>query len=436
VGTRPAGSSALLTDQYELTMVQAALHSGAADRRCVFEVFARSLPGRRRYGVVAGLGRLLELLPTFRFDDEALEFLAAHDVVDEATRQWLKSYRFDGSIDAYAEGEVYFPGSPVLTVEGGFAECVVLETLVLSVLNHDSAVASAASRMVTAAAGRPCIEMGSRRTHEQSAVAAARAAYLAGFATTSNLEAGRLWGLPTAGTAAHAFTLVHDDELAAFRAQVASLGTPTTLLVDTFDVVEGIRHAVDAAGTTLGAIRLDSGDLPLQAHRARQQLDSLGAHGTHIVVTSDLDEFSIAGLASAPVDAYGVGTALVTGSGAPTAGFVYKLVARERVDGGLEPVEKRSPGKISNGGRKHAARRHDDSGVAIAEMVRTGSPGPRDDERALQVAAVRDGESVVDSSLAEARTRCRSSRNALPPEALKLSPGEPAIATVHEELVP
>jgi nicotinate phosphoribosyltransferase len=245
-----------------------------------------------------------------------------------------------------------------------------------------------------------------------------------------------LWGLPTAGTAAHAFTLVHDDELAAFRAQVASLGTPTTLLVDTFDVVEGIRHAVDAAGTTLGAIRLDSGDLPLQAHRARQQLDSLGAHGTHIVVTSDLDEFSIAGLASAPVDAYGVGTALVTGSGAPTAGFVYKLVARERVDGGLEPVEKRSPGKISNGGRKHAARRHDDSGVAIAEMVRTGSPGPRDDERALQVAAVRDGESVVDSSLAEARTRCRSSRNALPPEALKLSPGEPAIATVHEELVP
>jgi putative nicotinate phosphoribosyltransferase len=432
----PAGSSALLTDQYELTMVQAALHSGAAERRCVFEVFARSLPGRRRYGVVAGLGRLVDLLSTFRFDDEALDFLAAHDVVDEATRQWLKSYRFDGSIDAYAEGEVYFPGSPVLTVEGGFAECVVLETLVLSVLNHDSAVASAASRMVTAAAGRPCIEMGSRRTHEQSAVAAARAAYLAGFATTSNLEAGRLWGMRTAGTAAHAFTLVHDDELAAFRAQVASLGTATTLLVDTFDVVDGIRHAIDAAGTSLGAIRLDSGDLALLAHQARDQLDSLGAHGTHIVVTSDLDEFAIAGLASAPVDAYGVGTSLVTGSGAPTAGFVYKLVARERGDGELEPVEKRSPGKISYGGRKHAARRHDDSGVAIAEMVRTGPPAPRDDERPLQFAVVRDGESVADQSLAEARNRCRSSRNALPPEALKLSPGDPAIGTFHEELGP
>jgi nicotinate phosphoribosyltransferase len=357
-------------------------------------------------------------------------------VVDETTRLWLKSYRFAGSIDAYAEGEAYFPGSPVLTVEGGFAECVVLETLVLSVLNHDSAVASAASRMVTAADGRPCIEMGSRRTHEQSAVAAARAAYLAGFATTSNLQAGRLWGLPTAGTAAHAFTLVHDDELAAFRAQVASLGTGTTLLVDTFDVVAGIRHAIEAAGTSLGAIRLDSGDLALLAHQARDQLDSLGAHDTHIVVTSDLDEFSISGLASAPVDAYGVGTSLVTGSGAPTAGFVYKLVARERGSGELEPVEKRSPGKISNGGRKHAARRHDESGVASSEMVRTGSPAPRDDERALQVAVVRDGVPVVDHSLAEARNRCRSSRNALPPEALKLSPGEPAIATVHEELGP
>jgi nicotinate phosphoribosyltransferase len=431
----PAGSSALLTDQYELTMVQAALHSGAADRRCVFEVFARSLPGRRRYGVLAGLGRLLDLLPTFRFDDDALDFLGAHDVVDEATRQWLAAYRFTGSIDSYAEGEAYFPGSPVLTVEGDFAECVVLETLVLSVLNHDSAVASAASRMVAAAGDRPCIEMGSRRTHENSAVAAARAAYLAGFATTSNLQAGRRWGVPTAGTAAHAFTLVHDDEPAAFRAQVASLGKGTTLLVDTYDVAAGIRHAVEAAGTSLGAVRLDSGDLGMLAHQARKQLDELGAHDTHIVVTSDLDEFAIAGLASAPVDAYGVGTSLVTGSGAPTAGFVYKLVARETGNGELEPVEKRSPGKVSNGGRKHAARRHDASGVAVAEMVRTGMPPPpRDDERPLQIAVVRDGEATIDVSLAEARMRCRSSREALPPEALKLSPGDPAVATVHEEL--
>ena len=433
----PAASTALLTDQYELTMVQAALRSGAADRRCVFEVFARSLPQRRRYGVVAGLGRLLELLPEFRFDDDTLAFLAAHEVVDEDTRRWLSAYRFTGSVDAYAEGEVYLPGSPVLTVEGGFAECVVLETLVLSVLNHDSAVAGAAARMVVAAGDRPCIEMGSRRTHEQSAVAAARAAYLAGFATTSNLQAGRSWGLPTAGTAAHAFTLVHDDELAAFRAQVAAMGAGTTLLVDTFDVATGIEHAVDAAGPGLGAIRLDSGDLALLAHRARRLLDDLGAHDTHIVVTSDLDEFAIAGLASAPVDAYGVGTSIVTGSGAPTAGFVYKLVARERSDGTVEPVEKRSPGKVSHGGRKRAARRHDSSGTAVLEVVRTGSvPAPRDDERDLQTTVVRDGEPLAVASLAEARKRCRASRDALPPEALKLSPGDPAIDTVHEEVRP
>jgi nicotinate phosphoribosyltransferase len=438
VGTSPpsAGSTALLTDQYELTMVQAALRSGAADRRCVFEVFARSLPVRRRYGVVAGLGRLLDLLPEFRFDDDALDFLGAHDVVDKDTRRWLSAYRFSGSIDAYAEGEVYLPGSPVLSVEGGFAECVVLETLVLSVLNHDSAVAGAAARMVVAAADRPCIEMGSRRTHERSAVAAARAAYLAGFATTSNLQAGRRWGLPTAGTAAHAFTLVHDDEVGAFQAQVAALGTGTTLLVDTFDVAAGIRHAIEAAGPSLGAIRLDSGDLALLAHQARRQLDALGAHDTHIVVTSDLDEFAIAGLASAPVDAYGVGTSIVTGSGAPTAGFVYKLVARERSGGTLEPVEKRSPGKVSHGGRKRAARRHDDAGTAVLEVVRTGpEPAPRDDERPLQTAVMRDGEPLQIASLAEARKRCRASRDELPPEALKLSPGDPAIATEYEEVV-
>ena len=440
MGTSPpdrAASTALLTDQYELTMVQAALASGAADRRCVFEVFARSLPRRRRYGVVAGLGRLMQLLPDFRFDDDALDFLGAHEVVDDATRRWLSSYRFSGSIEAYAEGEVYLPESPVLSVEGTFAECVVLETLVLSVLNHDSAVAGAAARMIVAAGDRPCIEMGSRRTHEESAVAAARAAYLAGFATTSNLQAGQVWGVPTAGTAAHAFTLVHDDELSAFRAQVASLGEGTTLLVDTFDVTQGIRRAVDAAGPSLGAVRLDSGDLGLQAHQVRRLLDELGARDTRIVVTGDLDEFAIAGLTSAPVDAYGVGTSIVTGSGAPTAGFVYKLVARERSDGTMEAVEKRSPGKISHGGRKLATRRHDASGTALLEVVRTGPVRPpRDDERALQVPVMRDGEPLEIASLAEARKRCRASRDALPPEALKLSQGDPAIPTVFEEAGP
>lgn len=424
---------ALLTDHYELTMVEAALRSGAADRRCVFEVFARSLPGRRRYAVVAGLGRLVDVLPLYRFDDDALGFLVATNVIDDVTRDWLASYRFAGSIDAYAEGEVYFPGSPVLTVEGSFAECVVLETLVLSILNHDSAVATAASRMVAAAGSRPCIEMGSRRTHEQAAIASARAAYIGGFAASSNLAAGQRWGIPTMGTAAHAFTLVHDDERAAFTAQVDALGAGTTLLVDTYDVMRGIRTAVEVAGPSLGAIRLDSGDLPTQAREARRLLDELGAHHTRIVVTSDLDEFAIAGMASAPVDGYGVGTSLVTGSGSPTAGFVYKLVARE-ADDGWQPVAKRSIGKSSHGGRKHAARRLDAKNIAVAELVRTGTAArPRDDERALQLAAVRDGDVVGDYSLGAARQRCAESIAELPPHAMKLSPGDPAIDTVCEE---
>jgi nicotinate phosphoribosyltransferase len=425
---------ALLTDRYELTMVEAALRSGAADRPCVFEVFARSLPRRRRYAVVAGLGRLLATLPDYRFDADALAFLSDTSVIDDMTRDWLSSYRFAGSIDAYAEGEVYFPGSPVLTVEGTFAECVVLETLVLSILNHDSSVATAAARMVTAANSRPCIEMGSRRTHEQAAVASARAAYIGGFATSSNLAAGHQWGIPTTGTAAHAFTLVHDDERTAFQAQVDAFGPSTTLLVDTYEVMQGIRTAVEVAGPALGAIRLDSGDLPTQAREARKLLDDLGATSTRIVVTGDLDEFAIAGLASAPIDGYGVGTCLVTGSGAPTAGFVYKLVARRTDDGAWQPVAKRSIGKASHGGRKHASRRLDGNGVATAELVRTGeTPTPRDDERVLQVPVVRNGVGVGDHSLAAARDRCATSIAELPAQAMKLSPGDPVVDTVCEE---
>jgi nicotinate phosphoribosyltransferase len=422
------GRPALLTDRYELTMVQAAIRSGAAQTPCVFEVFARSLPGGRRYGVVAGLGRLLDLVAGFRFDEESLDWLARNGVVDEETCRWLARYAFGGTIDGYAEGETYFPYSPVLTVEGSFAECVVLETLILSVLNHDTAIATAGARMVSAAAGRPCIEMGSRRTHEDAAVAAARAAWIAGFASTSNLAAGRRWGVPTAGTAAHAFTLVHADEIAAFKAQLSAFGASTTLLVDTFDVERAIRRAVDLAGPDLGAIRLDSGDLRSEAQNARRLLDSLGATTTRIVVSGDLDEFGIAGLAAAPVDAYGVGTSLVTGSGSPTAGFVYKLVATGDGNDGWRTVAKRSPGKRSIGGRKTAVRRYDDAGVAVTEHVTAGRP-PADGRR-LQRRWWSNGQLAVDAAELQtsvARERCAGSVAELPPDAVKLSPGDPAL---------
>ena len=367
-------STALLTDHYELTMLQAALRSGAAQRRCVFEVFARRLPEGRRYGVVAGTGRLVEAVRDFRFGADELAALRERDVVDEQTLDFLAGYRFSGDISGYAEGECYFPGSPLVVVEASFAEGVLLETLILSILNHDAAVAAAASRMVTAAGDRPCLEMGSRRTHEQAAVAAARAAYVAGFAATSNLEAGRRYGVPTTGTSAHAFTLLHDTERAAFEAQVACLGKGTTLLVDTYDVPTAVEVAVDVAGPELGAVRLDSGDLLAQAVEVRAQLDSLGAGDTRIVVTSDLDEHAIAALAAAPVDAYGVGTSLVTGSGAPTAGLVYKLVSAGR--------RQRRPGRRGQEEQGQGHRRRPEVGPAPARRARRGRGRGGRDRRA------------------------------------------------------
>ena len=429
-----SATTALLTDHYELTMLQAALARGTAGRRSVFEVFARRLPGGRRYGVVGGTGRLLDAIERFRFDDDALAFLEEKRVVDTPTLAWLSDYRFSGDVWGYGEGEAYFPNSPLLVVESSFAEAVVLETLALSVLNFDSAIATAASRMTTAAGDRPCIEMGSRRTHEQAAVAAARAAYIAGFATTSNLEAGRTWGVPTQGTSAHSFTLLHDTERDAFIAQVDSLGKGTTLLVDTYDVDEAVRLGVEIAGTELGAVRLDSGDLLSLAGEVRALLDALGAHDTRIVVTSDLDEYAIAGLAAAPVDAYGVGTRLVTGSGSPTAGMVYKLVAREDDGGTMVSVEKKSPDKVSHGGRKYALRRRNRRGVAEAEVVGVGrEPVDDGDDRPLLIPLVRDGETVGREPLAAARERHHRSRAELPPTALQLSRGEPAIPTRWED---
>ncbi|MEU8201669.1 nicotinate phosphoribosyltransferase [Streptosporangium sp. NPDC049046] len=424
-------STALLTDHYELTMLEAALRSGAASRRAVFEVFARQLPGGRRYGVVAGTGRVLDALESFRFEEESLAFLRDNEVVDEPTLEFLAGYRFSGKVDGYGEGECYFPGSPIMTVEGTFAEAVLLETVILSILNHDCAIANAATRMIRAAGTRPLIEMGSRRTHEAAAVAAARAAYLCGFSSTSNLMAGHEYGIPTAGTAAHAFTLLHDSEEQAFRAQIASLGADTTLLVDTYDVAEAVRTAVELAGPSLGAVRLDSGDLGQVAHEVREQLDALGAHKTRIIVTSDLDEYAIAALAAAPVDGYGVGTSLVTGSGSPTAALVYKLVAREDAEGVMRPVAKRSVGKPSRGGRKEAFRELDAEGTAAAEVVTVSGEHPSN-ARPLQVPLVREGEVVGREKLEESRARHREAVAELPSNAYQLSRGYAAIPTVFD----
>ncbi len=422
----------MYTDRYELTMVSAALRDGTAQRSCTFEVFARRLPEGRRFGVVAGIGRVVEALAGFRFGDDELAALSGS--LDSETLDWLREYRFSGSVDGYREGELFFPGSPILRVRSTFAEAVVLETLVLSVLNHDSAIASAAARMVTAAGNRPIIEMGSRRTHEVAAVASARAAYLAGMESTSNLEATRRYGVPGAGTSAHSFTLAHTgvegpDERAAFAAQVDALGVGTTLLVDTYDITQGVINAIEVAGTGLGGVRIDSGDLGVLARQVRAQLDELGAHHTRIVVSGDLDEYAIAALRAEPVDAYGVGTALVTGSGAPTAGMVYKLV---EVDG--IGVTKRASHKESRGGAKSAARTARASGTIVEEIIYPAGGSPPDTGGLavtdLQIPLVRGGMAVDDlPNLDDSRNHLAAALVSLPWEGLGLSRGEPAIPT-------
>jgi nicotinate phosphoribosyltransferase len=432
---------ALRTDRYELTMLTAARRAGVADRAATFELFARALPPTRRYGVVAGAGRLVDAIERFRFPAPAVAWLLEHDAIDAETADWLAGWGNACDVDGYPEGELWFPGSPVLTVRGRFGDAVLLETLALSILNHDAAIAAAASRMVQAAAGRPVLDMGTRRAHEEAAVAASRAAAIAGVSGTSNLAAGARYGLHTVGTAAHAFTLAFGGphgELDAFAAQLATLGPGTTLLVDTYDIADGIRNAVAAARLVgapgPGAVRIDSGDPAVEVPAARALLDELGATETRIVLTGDLDEHRIAALADVPVDVFGVGTSLMTGAGVPTCGFVYKLVEIADESGTMRPVAKRSLGKATIGGAKRAWRTFDADGVAVAEVVDAGVDGQGvpavPDGRALTVPLMRAGVAVADTGIATALARHRAALAELAPAARSLEPGPPALPTL------
>jgi nicotinate phosphoribosyltransferase len=411
--------SALLTDRYELTMLDAALVSGLAERPVVFEVFARRVPPGRRYAVLSGLARFLELLPTFRFDADELDWLVASGVIRTETARHLQGWRFRGEVAAYAEGEVFLPRSPVVQVRSSFGDGVLLETLLLSCLNGDSAVAAAAARLRTAAGSARLLEMGSRRAHEQAAVANARSAYLCGFDATSNLAAGRLHGVPTSGTVAHAFVLAHPTEREAFEAYARASETPPVLLVDTYDVLAGVRTAVEVAGPRLGAVRLDSGDLEALVPQVRALLDELGARDALVVCTGDLDEERIPGLLRAGADVFGVGSRLAAGGGHPSAGLVYKVVEQ-----GGHGVAKRSQGKTDVPGAKAAYRLLDGDGRAVAEVLRpAGSPPPDEPHRVLQTVVVRDGEVVGGLDLQAARRHHAAAKAELPDASLE--PGEP-----------
>ena len=411
-------SLALFTDRYQLTMLAAYARSGLAQRRAVFELFVRRLPASRRYLVACGIARapLSEL--SFSESDlarfEADAFLGAA-MQNREVRELFERFRFRGRVLCVPEGRICYPHEPLIRVEGTLAEAQLVETLLLSIVNHDTRVASKCARIVTAAQGRECFEFGTRRTHEHAAVDAARAAYVAGFSSTSNEEAGRRYGIPVTGTMAHAFVLAHaadhgeDGERAAFRSFADTFSVSPTFLVDTFDTLRGVDRASEVA--KLAGVRIDSGDLAALALKARTRLDLAGQPNARVVLSDDLDEYKIDALARAliPVDAFGVGTMAVATPDAPSLGAVYKLVALEDATGKMVAVQKRAGGKGSSAAPKQVFRHQ---GVDVIAMEGESHPG----EALLQPI------DEMDLSLTAARARLVADLADTPPRLRSIEP--------------
>lgn len=425
------------TDRYELAMLAAAHRDGLADRGAVFELFTRRLPVGRRFGILAGLGRFLEVLPEVRFDADDLAWLAGEANVGSAVVEACVAWRFGGHIEALPEGTPYQANEPLLRVRGTFADGVILETLLLSFLNADSAIAAAAARVrIAAGPTRGLAELGGRRVDPDVAVAAARATFIAGFDATSNLAAGQRFAIPTIGTMAHAWVLAHRTEREAFESWVATHGAASTFLIDTYDIEAGIDAAIDACrqvGAAPGGIRIDSGDLGAEALAARAQLDRAGCAATKIVVSGDLDDLAIVRLHAALIDTYGVGTQVVCGGGAPTCSMVYKLVAVEDPDGSWRRVAKQSAGKASVGGLKRLHRTTAD-GRVVGDALSISDPHAFNpaDPTDLLVPMVRDGTALPGltgpvGTLAARRTAL-AALAAMDEDARRLDPGEPAWA--------
>lgn len=376
----PAG--ALDTDLYQLTMM-AGYDAAAPDARATFELYVRSLPSRRHYLVAAGLHQALDYLEALRFTPEQREWLRGQPqfagVAPRFFDETLAGLRFTGDVWAMPEGTPFFEHEPVLRVSAPLVEAQLVETALLSIINFQTLIASKAARIVSAANGRAVLEFGTRRAHgPEAGVHAARAAYLAGCAGTSNVEAGHRFGIPVSGTMAHSWVTTFMDEEEAFRAFAAVFGERAVFLIDTYDTIEAARKIVRMGLKPLG-VRIDSGDLIALSQAVRGILDAGGLRQTQIVASGDLDEWSIAEALGrqAPIDAFGVGTALSTSRDAPSLGGIYKLVEVQR--GGVPvPVMKLSGGKASYPGRKQVWRRLR-SGVAYGDVIGLeDEPGPPD----------------------------------------------------------
>lgn len=415
----PGEELALLTDLYQLTMLQSYWRRGM-NEQATFDLFVRHLPPNRRFLIACGLADALLFLESLRFTTEALDFLRSLGRFDDGFLTWLGGTRFTGDVWAIPEGEPFFAGEPLLRVTAPLPEAQVVETFLLNAVLYTSSVASKTARCVIAAAGRDVVDFSLRRDHgADAALKAARAAWIAGAAGTSNVLAGNRFGIPLFGTMAHSYVMAFEDEAAAFRAYAEEFPDAAVLLVDTYDTEEGIRLAarvgVEMAGRgqTLRGIRLDSGDVVALARTARGILDETGLASTRIFVSGDLNEERIAQIvaAGAPVDAFGVGTELGVVADAPVLPGVYKLAeyaGRSRA--------KTSPAKQSLGGRKQVWRRDGFSDVIARDGVEI--PGARP----LLSPVMENGRVNNRPSLRDARDRCAEALSALPDDLRDLSP--------------
>jgi nicotinate phosphoribosyltransferase len=418
----PAGAS-LLVDLYELTMSASYLRRGITED-VAFELFCRRLPPRRDWLLAAGLGPTLELLSQLRFGERELEYLRSLEMFDEAFLAYLEKFRFTGDIDAIPEGTITFANEPLLRVTGPLIEAQLIETVLLNQINFQTMIATKAARIVLAAGGGSpgvgdcVVDFSPRRDHgADAAMKVARSAAVAGCGGTSNVAAAMRYGLRPLGTMAHSYVLAFDSELDAFKCFIESFPGNTTLLVDTYEPIEGVRSAIEAArdaGVPLAGIRLDSGDLESLSQEARRLLDEAGMGATRITASGDLHEGRIAELvaAGAPIDLWGVGTDLGTSRDSPVVNGVYKLVARRR-SGEWQGVWKRSADKVTVPGAKQVFRRYADGEmrgdvIAAADERAEGAP--------LLRPAMRGGDVVVSESLDEIRERTAAQLAALPEE--------------------
>ncbi|MCW5657221.1 MAG: nicotinate phosphoribosyltransferase [Burkholderiaceae bacterium] len=432
--------SALLTDLYQLTMLQAYLEEDL-QQTAVFELFVRKLPPQRRFGVAAGLEQALQFLESLAFSDEELQWLAAQHRFSARLIDHLAQLRFAGDVDAMPEGSIFFANEPILRVTAPLPQAQLVESRLLNIVHLQTLIASKAARVVMHAGGRQLVDFGMRRAHgEEAALMAARAAYLAGFDATATAEAGRRFGMPVVGTMAHSFVQAHASESAAFEAFARVWPQRPILLIDTYDTEAGAQKVVAlaqrlaSAGLQIGGVRLDSGDLAAHARAVRGLFDAAGQRALTIFASGNLDEHRIASLVStgAPIDGFGVGTALDTSSDAPAIDMVYKLQAYAG-----EPKRKRSEGKATWPGAKQVCRRRRDDGTLLEDRVQLlGEPV---DATPLLQPCMRSGRRLQPApSLAQVRAFHAEQRAMLPPELRLLEPSsqpfEPVISQALRDM--